>query len=93
MDDRHGRVDKNLWLEIHWLQTSVRVGSSAAQVIKILENEMRGYMCLWLLTVAWAVTAVFQSMCLCRIWQISWVSSTVDNPRYRSVYPGKGVFG
>ena len=20
-------------------------------------------------------------------------SSTVDNPRYRSVYPGKGVFG
>ena len=35
---------------------------------------------------------VLQSMCLSRISQISRVSSTVDNPRYRSVYPGKGVF-
>ena len=93
MDGRPGRVDKNVWLEIHWLQTSVRVGSSAAQVIKLLENEMRGYMRLWLLTVAWAVTVVLQSMCLYRIWQISCVSSTVDNPRYRSVYPEKGDFG
>ena len=93
MDDRSGRVDKNVWLEIYWLQTSVRVGSSAAQVLKIRENEMRGFMCLWLLTIAWAATVVLQTMCLSRIWQISRVSSTVDNARYRPVYPGKWVFG
>ena len=75
------------------MQTSVRVGSSAAQVIKILENEMHGNL------------FVVSNRCLSshggftehvpvRIWQISWVSSTVDNPLfYRSVYPGKGVFG
>ena len=36
---------------------------------------------------------VLHSMCLSKICQVSWVSSTVDNRRYCSVYPGKGSLG